>query len=334
MVRISVVGAGAWGINHVRAFARIDGAELAMVCDPSEPMLTRALGFAPRARGAREFSEAIEAPDIDAVVLATPARLHAEQAQRALAAGKHVLVEKPLALGTEDAEAVAMAASRAGRILMVGHLMLFHPAVVRLREMVAKGELGKVLYVYAVRVNLGRVRQDESALWSLGPHDVSMILHLIGERPVSVSARGGAYLQQNIEDVVFVNMRFASGVMAQVQLSWLDPRKERRLTIVGSKRMVDFDDVDAVEKLRVYDKGFDRPPAFTEFAEFLQIRNGDILIPQVSMAEPLALECRHFVDCISRGKTPLTDAGSAVDVVRVLAAAQRSLEADGTPVAA
>jgi predicted dehydrogenase len=209
--------------------------------------------------------------------------------------------------------------------------MLYHPAVKRLREMVASGELGTILYVYSVRVNLGKVRQDESALWSLGPHDVSMILHLLRETPVSVSARGGAYLQETIEDVVFVNLRFASGVMAQVQLSWLDPRKERRLTIVGSKKMVDFDDV-STEKLHVYDKGVDRPPAFTDFAEFLQIRNGDILIPRISGAEPLDLECRHFVDCVIQGRTPLSDGASGLEVVRVLSAAQRSLEADGAPV--
>jgi predicted dehydrogenase len=183
-----------------------------------------------------------------------------------------------------------------------------------------------------LRVNLGRVRQDENALWSLAPHDVSMISHLLDDEPESVSARGGTYLQHNIEDVVFVNLKFRSGVSAQIQVSWLDPRKERRLTIVGSQKMVEFDDVHPVEKLRIYDKGVDRPPPFTEYAQFLSIRNGDIHIPRVPMVEPLEVECCHFIECVVQGKRPLTDGASALRVVRVLEAAQRSLENRGAPV--
>src|SRR5262249_54174634 len=242
-------------------------------------------------------------------------------------------VEKPLALSTADAERVVAAAAAAGRTLMVGHLMLYHPAVDRLRKMVAEGELGTLYYLYAQRVNLGRLRRDENALWSLAPHDVSIILALLGESPVSVGARGGSYLQPGIEDVVFVALRFASGLLASIQLSWLDRRKERRLTLVGWKKMVELDDVHSVEKLRIYDKGYDRPPAFTEYAEYLSIRNGDIHIPQVSMAEPLEIECRHFLDCIEHGRRPLTDGASGLEVVRVLEAAQRSLAADGAAVA-
>jgi predicted dehydrogenase len=333
MVRIAVVGAGAWGINHVRSFGRTRGAELVLVCDAAEAALERAGSLAPRARRTRRFEEVLEAGEVDAVALATPARDHAEQVRRALAAGKHVFVEKPLALSAAEAEAAEREAAAAGRVLMVGHLMLYHPAVRRLRELIAGGELGKILYVYAVRVNLGRLRRDENALWSLGPHDVSVILHLLDEEPVSVSARGGAYLQKDIADVVFVNMRFGSGVMAQIQLSWLDPRKERRLTLVGSQKMVEFDDVHPVEKLRIYDKGYDRPPSFTEFGEYLSIRSGDIHIPRVDTTEPLEVECRHFVDCVAGGRTPLTDGRSAVRVVKILAAAQRSAELDGAPVA-
>jgi len=180
-------------------------------------------------------------------------------------------------------------------------------------------------------VNLGRVRRDENAMWSLAPHDLSMMLALTDDEPISVSARGGAYLQEGVEDVVFLSLRFASGLLAQIQLSWLDPRKERRLTIVGSQKMVEFDDGHPVEKLRVYDKGFDRPPSFTEFSEFLSIRNGDIHIPRVPMAEPLELECRHFLECVRTGARPLTDGASALRVVRVLEAAQRSLSQDGRP---
>jgi predicted dehydrogenase len=333
MVRIAVVGAGAWGINHVRAMSRTQGAELVLVCDPAGPARDRARTLAPRARVCSDFAEVLTAADVDAIVLATPAKDHADEARAALNAGKHVLVEKPLAMAAADAHAVVSAAETHKRTLMVGHLMLYHPAVERLKAMVDGGELGRVYYIYAVRVNLGRVRQDENALWSLAPHDIAMIEYLLSDEPESVSARGGTYLQSRIEDVAFVNLRFHSGVSAQIQVSWLDPRKERRLTIVGSQKMVEFDDVHPVEKIRIYDKGVDRPPAFTEYAQFLSIRNGDIHIPQVPMVEPLERECRHFVDCIEQGKRPLTDGHSALRVVRVLEAAQRSLEDNGTPVA-
>ena len=333
MVKIAVVGAGGWGINHVRAFARAKGAQLVAVGDPSEAAVNRAAGFAPNARRLRGLDEVLQQPDVDAVVLATPAVAHAAHARQALEAGKHVFVEKPLALSAADADEVVKAAERAQRTLMVGHIMLYHPVVERMKTMVKSGELGWLLYLYAVRVNLGTLRRDENALWSLGPHDISIVLHLLEATPQSVSARGGAYLQKNIHDVAFLNMRFATGVMAQIQLSWLDPRKERRLTVVGSRKMVEFDDVHPVEKLRIYDKGFERPPVFSEFSEFLSIRNGDISIPQVPLAEPLEVECRHFIECVTNNRRPLTDGVSGAQVVRVLEAAQRSIGDDGVPVA-
>jgi predicted dehydrogenase len=332
MVRLAVVGTGAWGINHVRAFARAKGVQLVAVCDAADENLGRARQIAPDARATRQLGDVLGASDVDAVVLATPAKLHAEQAVAALDAGKHVLVEKPLALSGRDADAVVAAARRSGKTAMVGHLMLYHPAVERMKQMLADGALGDLLYMYALRVNLGRVRRDENAMWSLAPHDISMMAFLTGQMPQSVSARGGCYLQKNVEDVAFLNMRFPSGALGQVQLSWLDPRKERRLTIVGSQKMVEFDDAHPMEKLRIYDKGFDKPPSFTEYAEFMQIRNGDILIPRISMAEPLELEAKHFIECVTSGKRPLSDVESGSLVVRVLEAASMSLRADGAPV--
>jgi predicted dehydrogenase len=332
MVRVAVVGAGAWGINHVRAMSRAKDADLVLVCDGNEAARTRAASIAPKVRLSAEFADVVTASDVDAVVLATPAKDHAEQARMLLNANKHVLVEKPMALDAADAHAVVSAAETHKRTLMVGHLMLYHPAVDKLKAMIDGGELGRVYYIYAVRVNLGRVRQDENALWSLAPHDVSMIEYLLGDEPDSVSARGGIYLQTRIEDVVFVNLRFRSGVTAQIQVSWLDPRKERRLTIVGAQKMVEFDDVHPVEKIRIYDKGVDRPPVFTEYAQYLSIRNGDIHIPQFPMVEPLERQTRHFLDCVIHGKRPITDGHSALKVVRVLEAAQKSLENDGAPV--
>jgi predicted dehydrogenase len=278
----------------------------------------------------------LAAGDVDAVVLATPAVAHAAQAQAALAAGKHVFVEKPMALSVADATATSAAATRAHKTLMVGHLMLYHPGYERLRQLVRGGEIGDVYYVYALRVNLGRLRADENALWSFAPHDLSMILDLTDARPVDVAARGQAYLQPGVEDVVFVNLGFSDGpkprMMAQVQLSWLDPRKERRLTVVGSRKMVEFDDAHPTEKLRIYDKGYDRPPEFTRWGEYLTVRQGDIHIPQLKMTEPLEAECAHFLHCVRSGATPRTDAAHGLAVVRVLEAAQRSLRAGGQPV--
>jgi predicted dehydrogenase len=332
MVKIAVVGTGGWGINHVRTFARARDVKLVAVADRSETAVHRAAGFAPDAQRLRGLDEVLALPEVDAVVLATPAANHAVHAQEALAAGKHVFVEKPLALSAADADQVVAAAERAGRTLMVGHIMLYHPVVERMKAMIKSGELGWLLYLYAVRVNLGTVRRDENALWSLGPHDASILLHLLDDQPQTVSARGGAYLQKGIHDVVFVNLQFRSGVTAQIHLSWLDPRKERRVTVVGSRKMLEFDDVHPVEKLRIYDKSVERPPAFSEFAEFLSIRNGDIHIPQLPLAEPLELECRHFVDCLAGNRRPLSDGPSGAQVVRILEAAQRSLADSGVPV--
>jgi len=332
-VGLAVVGCGYWGIHHVRVAAAQRGARLVAVCDVDGGARARAARAAPGARPLATLDEVLADPAVNAVVLATPARSHADQAARALAAGRHVLVEKPLALAVADAEAVVDAAARAGLVLAVGHLMLHHPAVVRLRELLSSGDLGHLYYLYATRVNLGRLRSDENALWSFAPHDLSMIDFLLdGEVPTSVSARGQSYLQEGVEDVVFVTLKYARGQMAHIHLSWLDPRKERRLTLVCSRKMAEFDDV-ASEKLRIYDKGYDRPPAFAQYAEYLTLRQGDIHIPHVPMAEPLALELDHFISCIREGTTPRADGASGLRSVRVLAAAQSSLDKDGAPVA-
>ncbi|MBC8071453.1 MAG: Gfo/Idh/MocA family oxidoreductase, partial [Deltaproteobacteria bacterium] len=229
---------------------------------------------------------------------------------------------------------VAEAGARAGTVGMVGHLMVFHPAVRRIRELldlgVEAGGLGRPHYVHAMRVNLGRLRSDETALWCFGPHDLSMIDAILREQPVTASACGTAVLQPGIEDVVFVTLRYPSGILANLHLSWLSPRKERRLTLVCSQKMVELDDV-SPEKLRIYDKGYDRPPAFTQFGEFLTIRDGDVHIPKVAMTEPLRAEIAHFLDCIERGTRPATDLAQGVRVTAILEAAERSLAVGGAP---
>jgi len=328
-LKIGVVGAGAWGRNHVRTVAGLADAELAAVCDPDVKV---------RERVSRQYPGAVVTGDIpvllqavDAVIVASPAATHAKVAQQVIEAGKPVLVEKPFALNARDAEAVARLGTEKGVPVLVGHLLVYHPAVERLRDMVQKGELGKVFYLYGLRVNLGQVRKDENALWSFGPHDVSVALYLLGEEPVRVAAHGKSYLQPAIEDVVFLTMEFASGVLAHVQLSWLDPHKERKLTVVGAKKMVVFDDMEPREKLRIYDKGIDRPPEYGSFGESLAIREGDIFIPRIPNVEPLAAELAHF-DRVAKGsEAPRASAEDGVRVVRVLEAASRSLARGGAP---
>ena len=214
---------------------------------------------------------------------------------------------------------------------MVGHLLEYHPAVAMLRTLVQAGELGDIYYLYSQRVNLGIVRRDENALWSLAPHDISVILHLLDQEPDAVSARGECYLQPGIEDVVFANLHFADGKMAQLQLSWLDPHRIRRLTVVGSRKMAVFDDVESAEKVRIYDKAAERPE-YDSYGESINLRFGDVVIPRLEMREPLKLECEHFSACVREGKTPLSDGRDGLRVVRVLEAAQASLSQNGAPV--
>ncbi|MBP9088249.1 MAG: Gfo/Idh/MocA family oxidoreductase [Kofleriaceae bacterium] len=331
MIHVAIVGCGAWGLNQVRAFAADPRCVVASICDPNPLASERATEITNGVAHNDSYAAILDSSTIDAVVIATPAPSHARLALAAMAAGKHVLIEKPMAMTLADGQLLAEAAAQTQRTVMVGHLMVYHPVVVRLRAMLVSGELGALHYLHTSRVNLGRIRRDENALWSFGPHDLSMIDYLMQQMPLSVSARGQCVLQSGIEDVVFLTLRFANGEMAHLHLSWLHPRKERRLTLVCAQKMVEFDDV-ATDKLRIYDKGYDRPNNFTYFDEYLTLRDGDVHIPQVPMEEPLRIQTRHFIDCVSTGATPRTDVASGLRVTRVLDAAQRSLQLDGVPV--
>lgn len=331
-VRVGVVGAGYWGKNLVRNFYEIEDAELVIVCDKDRSRLESISERYPDTEVTDKFQNLLERKDVDAVVIVTPAVFHHAQAREALMAGKHVFVEKPMSMSMKEATELKDLASTGGVMLMVGHLLIYHPAVRKLRELITNGELGEVYYLYSQRVNLGRIRKDENALWSFAPHDVSVILYLLGEEPETVTATGECYLQDGIEDVVFLHMKFPDRKMAQVQLSWLDPHKERKLTVVGSRKMAVFDDVLASEKIRIYDKGVDRPPEYGSYGEYLTLRDGDIMIPRIDMKEPLRVECEHFINCVRRGERPLTDAESGVRVVRVIEAAQLSLGKRGIPI--
>jgi len=328
---IAIVGTGDWGANLVRNFASLPGARLAAVCDSDAERLRRTAAQVPQARPLASVDEVAAAADVQAAVVSASAASHYALARTLLEAGKDVYVEKPLTLKVADAEHLVALARERQRILMVGHLLLFHPAVKYLKDAVTRGELGDLHYLYSQRVNLGKVRRDENALWSFAPHDLSVILHLLEADPVDVVARGSAFLQPGVEDVVFVDLRFPGGRMAHVHVSWLDPHKIRKFTVVGSRKMVVFDDMEASEKVRVYDKGVDTGKV-VGWGDALSVRSGDILIPKIGTQEPLRLECQHFVDCVRERKTPLTDGAHGLAVVRVLAAAQASLEAGGAPV--
>lgn len=319
-------------MNHVRAVASESSTRLASVVDRDPAACERVAALVPVAHVLDNVDRVFSDSAVDAVIIATPAPSHAELACAALEAGKHVLVEKPLAMSAIDAQRVAQVAARADRIAMVGHLMVFHPALARLRGLLRSEALGPLHYIHSTRANLGRIRREESVLWSFGPHELSMLDYLFGAQPTSVTARGRCIADAKVEDVVFLTLQYGSGVLAHVHLSRVHPHKERVLNLVGANKLVQFDDV-AQDKLRIFERGYEQPPEFTQFDEFLTLRDGAVHVPQLAMEEPLRLQLRHFSRCISEGATPLTDVASGVRSVQILEAAQRSLELGGMPVA-
>jgi predicted dehydrogenase len=322
-VRIGVVGLGYWGPNLARNFDRIPSADLRWICDGRPESRERFAIQFPDARVASDIDELLDDPELEAVAITTPVPTHAELALRVIAAGKHVFVEKPLAQSLEDAERVQQAAEETGVTLMVGHLLEYHPGLEKLKAIADSGDLGDIHYIYGNRLNLGKLRADENALWSLGAHDVSVVLRLAGEEPSEVRAVGESYMREGVEDVVFCFLRFPSGLAAHLHLSWLDPHKERRFTVVGSKKMATFDDMELERKLTVYDKGFDQD--FDSYGEYIA-RSGDIWSPKISNEEPLRIECEHFTNAIRTGTAPRSDGKVGVRVVRVLHGLQASLE--------
>jgi predicted dehydrogenase len=329
-VSVGLVGYGYWGPNLARTFDDLPQAELRWLCDQSVDAQARMQARYPGARVTGSFDDLLDDDSLDAVVVATPVATHYELARRALEADKHLFVEKPLALDSAEADELVRLAERRGRSLMVGHVLLFHPAVRKLAEVVAAGDLGDVYYLYCNRQNLGKVRRDENALWSLGAHDISVILHLLQDEPVEVRASGECYVQPGVADVVFCYLKFATGISAHLHLSWLDPHKMRKLTVVGSKRMAVFDDMELERKLTLYDKS--ATPRRTEtFGEYVHVSFGDVFSPRISNEEPLRLECEHFLSSILSPAESFAGTRAAAAVVHVLEALQRSLDSGGVP---
>jgi predicted dehydrogenase len=338
-VNIALVGLGYWGPNLARNFAQVRNGRLHTLCDAREDQLKRLGAQYPGTKTTTSFDSVLADPDVTAVVLATPPKTHHPLGLKALAAGKHLFVEKPLANSSAECEDLINAAKAAQRTLMVDHVFVYSSPVRRVRELIAEGELGDILYVYSQRLNAGQVRQDANALWNFAPHDLSILTHWLGTVPENVVARGYSFVQEGIDDVVFMTLDYPGGIGANVHISWLDPLKIRRMTVVGSEKMLVYDDVSADEKITIYDKAVKktRPgdpdprlislPSYETFDEFqVRLRLGDVLIPRLDFVEPLKLVTQHFVDCILSGETPETDGVAGLQVVRTLEAAQRSLD--------
>ncbi len=331
-LNIAIVGTGYWGKNLVRNFANANRCSLKYVCDQNEKLLAVQKGNFPFIATTTNLEEVLCDSEIDAVVIATDVPSHFPIARKSLEANKHIYVEKPMTLRASDSKVLVELAKNKGLKLMVGHLLEYHPAVDYLKTMINNGELGYPYYMYTQRVNLGIVRKNENAWWSLAPHDISIICYLLGSEPISVAANGQCYLQENIEDVVFATIQFADGKIANIHCSWLDPHKIRKMTIVGSKKMVTFDDMETTEKIRIYDKTAQINHNANTYAEFISLRFGNILIPEVKSVEPLAKECAHFVDCILDDKPVLSDGNDGLRVVQILEAGQKSLKNNSIPI--
>lgn len=335
-VGLAQVGVGYWGKNLLRNFAALPDAEVLQVCDQSPEILAKLRNQYSNLDTTSSFTDILTNEDVDAVVIATQTPQHYELAKEALKAGKHVFVEKPLAQTTEQAEELVALAEQNDLRLMVGHLLMYHPAFTYVEDIINKGDLGDIRYIYSNRVNLGIIRQRENAFESLAPHDLSLALLFLDCNPVAVSATGQSFLQEGIEDVAFATIFFENGKLAHLHTSWLDPHKIRKVTVVGSKKMAVIDDMESTEKVRLYDKGVDLQPgekrSYTNYAEAMSLRTGDIVIPKITMKEPLRAECQHFLDCILSGETPRSDGRNGLTVVRLLEAAQISLRQGGAQV--
>ncbi len=334
MIRIGVVGVGYWGPNLVRCFQELPECEVAFVCDRDTKKLQQITNRFPNVKVTVDDADVLQRDCVDAVVIATPTKTHYGLAQRALDAGLHTFVEKPLATSAEECANLIELAEANGRILFVGHVFLYSAAVAKLKQIVASGELGDIYYIASSRLNLGPVRRDVNALWDLAPHDTSIILELMGCSPTSVSCSGLAYLDHKIHDVCNLTMRFPENRIGIVHVSWLDPHKRRVMTVVGSKKMAVYDDIEPLEKIRIYDTGVHPATDASTFGEFLySYRYGDIQIPRIEEGEPLKREIRSFIDAVASGTRPKTDGWNGLQVVEVIEAADKSLRDSGGHVA-
>ncbi len=332
-IKVGVVGCGYWGPNLIRNLRSSTDCQLKTICDSSEPRLNHMRRLHPEVATTSSFEHLLEDPEVDAVVIATPVRFHYEMAKAALTVGKHVFVEKPMARTETEAEELVSIAERQALVLMVGHTFLFSPAVRRMKEIIDAGDIGQVQYISARRLNLGLFQKDINVAWDLAPHDISIVLYLLDELPASVACSGSSHVTRGIEDVTMMHLSFRKNRCAFIHNSWLDPKKVRQMTVVGSQRMIVYDDTEPLEKLKIYDARVEVPPHYDTFAEFTySYHYGDAYVPYIKQDEPLKLECQHFIDCIRDQSNPLTNGRLGLEVVRILESASESLRQQGTSI--
>lgn len=329
-IKIGVVGCGYWGPNLIRNFRSLPDCKLKTMCDTSEHRLKHLRTLYPEVEGLADYDSMLDGTDLDAVVIATSVKLHYPMAKASLLAGKHTFIEKPMARSSHECEELIEIAHKKGLVLMIGHTFLFSQAVKKIKEIVEHGDIGEIRYICARRLNLGLFQRDINVAWDLAPHDISIILHIMGEAPIGINCQGTAHITPGVEDVTVMNLLFHRERSAIIHSSWLDPRKIREITIVGSKKMVVYNDVEQQEKIKVYDARVDKPPHYDTFAEFhYAYHYGDVYAPYVKQEEPLKAECQHFLDCIRHGSSPLTSGKRGLELVRILEASSESLKKGG-----
>ena len=327
MHKIAVAGCGYWGPNLIRNLTALADCEVKTICDRDTDRLDHMKDLYPQSGTTTEYTDLIEDPEIEAIVIATPVSHHYGMARRALEAGKHVFIEKPMAGSSLECQVLIELADERNLTLMIGHTFLYTPVVQKIKEIVDSGELGDIFYISSRRLNLGLFQKDINVAWDLAPHDISIILYLFGKAPVSVNCQGQAHICEGIEDVTNMSLNFENGRIATIQSSWLDPNKVREMTIVGSKKMLVYDDIASAEKIKIYDKRVEAPPHYDTFAEFhYAYHYGDIYAPHVQQVEPLRVECRHFLDCIDLEMESRSSGRKGMEVVQILEASSRSLK--------
>ncbi len=330
---VGVVGCGYWGPNLVRNFTGLPNCDLRAMCDLSESRLKHLRALYPSVEGMTDFGHLLNGVGLDAVVIAAPVKQHFSLAKAALLAGKHTLIEKPMAASSSECEELIKIAREKGLVLMVGHTFLYSAAVSKITEIVQAGDIGEIRYINSRRLNLGLFQKDINVAWDLAPHDISIILHILEEFPLALNCQGNAHVTPGVEDVTNISMSFPHKRFATIQSSWLEPRKVREMTIAGTHRMIVYDDLETHEKIRIYDTRVERPPHHDTFAEFhYSYHYGDIYVPYIKQEEPLKVECQHFLDCIEKGNEPLTGGQQGLELVRILEAASKSLRENGAPV--
>lgn len=332
-VSVAVVGCGYWGPNLIRNFRSLPDCRLKVMCDLNQQRLNHLHQLYPEVNASNDFEAVLADPEINAVAIATAVRFHHPMAKASLLAGKHTFIEKPMAASAAECEELIEIAHRQGLILMIGHTFLYSPAVRKIKEIVKSGDIGDIRYICARRLNLGLFQKDINVAWDLAPHDISIILYIMDEAPTTVNCQGSAHVNKRIEDVTTMSLSFRKNRTAIIQSSWVDPRKVREMTIVGSQRMIVYDDVAQNDKIKIFDARVETPPHYDTFADFhYAYHYGDVYIPYIKQEEPLKIECQHFLDCINRKATPISSGQQGLELVRILEASSLSLKQQGAPV--